>query len=1553
IAAMGKVIQIVLSIAVVLAILGSLGVGIATLITVLNVQNTQNSNADASTGAPPPNGKTIPSPKPISNSDPRFKSYQGMSDLLKSWMNTSVDPCNDFYTYTCGAGKQDQGMSFDVSDDAITESMLKLLKDDKYFTDKPLPLQQAKWFYDVCVKRETTVKEEDKVAHSKKIFTDLRANNPNVGFPALFAGEQNPATPDALGSFLGYAIGKYGYSSLVDTGVDTDWKDPHNAKGGYALLIDQPATLEFPTFYTKLYKDYKDDLTAGILSVINSAAVMMGVPKPDQDQARKDAQAVADLDYALATKYSTDETTRRQFARMYNPLSVDGLQKLAPFINWNNYLNNALSPINVQVNGTFRTLTNEVDKLSLLSADIVKGTILARTINNYIYVSFLNNIYLPAADTQKNSVLHKYRREKRPINRRLRRVPKTDELASDFTKTEASCVNTISSYLTWSSSRLFVEANYPDEASRNTIREQTNSIIRSILVAFRAQIDILDWMSPASKKGAYQKIDNLVVNIAFPDWVLDNNQLSDYYSLLDTNATDDYYTQLDALKAFQLYEAFSPLVGNKPADRTDFSSTAAVTNAWYQPEMNSITFPGGILHAPFYDASYPASVNYGGLGVIAGHELTHGFDDEGVQWEGTGILNSWMDDNSTTSFTEMAQCVVDEYTKFCPVGTDCVDGGQTQGENIADNGGIQAAYKAFKAYEALNGPDPLLPGDFSVFSADQLFFLGFAQVWCQFPPDQAYLERQILVDPHSPSLYRVLGTVQNIPAFQKAFNCPVGSVYAPKEHCNVWTSEPTSGAPLNDKGEPAVAENDLNVAPVERISPQDMDKYTAYQTGLATLKASADLSINPCEDFYHYTCGNFPGKKTTFYDLDQENYRVISNQLEDKTYQDTVIPGSEALKNFNKLYKSCKAEAATSTITTTNYMEPKVLNFRKYINQDVSLIGGTGDIHLTHEDYGSALGYLSFQLGIDTLVSPGVDTYWKDPVGRGYQLFIDQPTTFHVRAFYDGDAWDKQKPDYVKQVTNVVKAYVKLDKTAALPTNYVDLINDALDLERSIAIDYSGTDAERRQYLRQWNPMAKDALPPMVDWDKYFALAPKDAQDWYNDPTKQIILNEVEKTPRLFTTGLTGKDETVVNYLFIRLLLANSGLIPCSDGKCLATQKSLAEKNIPEHTGKGLVPKGRRHPLPSFSILDEVDANGPGCADEISVMADAQGRVYIDARYPTEDDRQTIRNTTIGVMTNIVDAMKGMIQQLDWMDEPSKANAIIKASNIHVNVAYPDFILDNVQLDAKYKDLAFADTDSYYAMLDKVTIYSIAEQFKLLKATTADRGDFLGQTAVVNAWYDPELNSITFPAGILQQPFFDINFPAGLNYGGIGVVAGHELTHGFDDEGVQWDFDGRLHSWMDPSSQAGFNKMAQCVIDEYSTFCPLPEDRSPNCTDGTRTQGENIADNGGIHSAWRAYEAHIELNGPDPLFMDRVYSQYTEHQMYFLGFAQVWCMQKNYVTESFVSNRLMTDPHSLGPYRVLGTLQNIPAFQANFNCPLGSAYAPMKHCNVWVPTKMA
>ncbi|VDK84232.1 unnamed protein product, partial [Cylicostephanus goldi] len=221
---------------------------------------------------------------------------------------------------------------------------------------------------------------------------------------------------------------------------------------------------------------------------------------------------------------------------------------------------------------------------------------------------------------------------------------------------------------------------------------------------------------------------------------------------------------VENIRKWQIKETWNSLF-NVPVDRINFNGPPGTTNAWYQPQLNSITLPAAILHSPFYNPSWPAAVNFGGLGVIVGHELTHGFDDEGVQWDGTGLLAGWMDDSSITGFREMADCVVDQFNHFCPINETifgrevCVDGAMTQGENIADGGGIQSSYRAFRNFVNLNGPDPQLPDDELQEQVNNKLNM-LREVWCRKPLAPSNLLNQLLTDVHSPAEYRVFGTMQ-------------------------------------------------------------------------------------------------------------------------------------------------------------------------------------------------------------------------------------------------------------------------------------------------------------------------------------------------------------------------------------------------------------------------------------------------------------------------------------------------------------------------------------------------------------------------------------------------------------------------------------------------------------------------------------------------------------------------------------------------------------------------------------------------------------------------
>jgi predicted metalloendopeptidase len=223
----------------------------------------------------------------------------------------------------------------------------------------------------------------------------------------------------------------------------------------------------------------------------------------------------------------------------------------------------------------------------------------------------------------------------------------------------------------------------------------------------------------------------------------------------------------------------------KPVDKSEWGMTPPTVNAYYDPQENNINFPAGILQPPFYSNSADDAVNFGGVGVVIGHELTHGFDDEGRQFDADGNLRDWWEKQDSERFDKLAGCFVNEYGSFSPVKGVELNGKLTLGENTADNGGLHLAYYALMNQLAKDAVAPSHRVD--GYTETQQFFLGFAQVWCGNTREEASRLRA-KVDPHSPGKYRVLGTVQNFPAFSQAFGCKEGdAMYAdPSRACRVW-----------------------------------------------------------------------------------------------------------------------------------------------------------------------------------------------------------------------------------------------------------------------------------------------------------------------------------------------------------------------------------------------------------------------------------------------------------------------------------------------------------------------------------------------------------------------------------------------------------------------------------------------------------------------------------------------------------------------------------------------------------------------------------------------
>ncbi|GMT22826.1 hypothetical protein PFISCL1PPCAC_14123 [Pristionchus fissidentatus] len=802
---MGKIIGIAFKILVTAVLFAILGVSIGILIVTLNIQNDIEATPDepdepdlplTTTEEPSPadpDFKNIPDSKIIPEGNKRFPKFNEISGLFEKWMDTSVQPCDDFYHYVCGKGqKTGQRSPFDISqtqDNKIASAMWKV--PEEYWTTAPLPVKQVKWIYDKC-QQDSSFTVRDQRAQIKSMMQDL-IDYAGVDVPFFVPETTNTLDKSSLSKLIGYSKGKYGSFALLTSFVTVDFKDPDNAP--YLTYIDQPLPIFIPDVYTdENYGDYRPQLASTIEQTVSQFASIMGV-KITKETTLEMAGDVVDFDRHISNMQQ-DPIVRRQVERNYNKYTLGNLTTQADQFDWVEYVQSTLTLLGnndaAKVDEDWTVIIMEED-ITLNQLNSLINETDPITLANYIYYRGLSQIQQsvpapfrrPRAADPMEKYFAEFSRDKRTLTGMLRKpaLPKP-EIKS------AICAQLLEAVLPWAATRMYVDSDIPDKPARQTLKANVAEIANWIFFGFRSQLDGRQEQADKTIKAAFDKLNNIQLNVAFPDWVEDDAQLTAFYDGLDITNDDNYMIQRQKISNYFHLQEVLPLVNDKKRDRGDFSSFVGITNAWYQPQENSITFPEGILQEPFYSPDYPLATIFGGLGAISGHELTHGFDDQGVQWDGIGALNPWMTPNSQTSFNAMAQCVIDEYSSFCPFPGVCVNGANTQGENIADNGGIQAAYKALKAYESLNGADPRLPGFGSTFTSDQLFFLTFAQTWCDQDQDETSFKNQIAKDVHSPALYRVLGTIQNFPAFKNAFNCDANTPYTPDKHCDVWTSKP-------------------------------------------------------------------------------------------------------------------------------------------------------------------------------------------------------------------------------------------------------------------------------------------------------------------------------------------------------------------------------------------------------------------------------------------------------------------------------------------------------------------------------------------------------------------------------------------------------------------------------------------------------------------------------------------------------------------------------------------------------------------------------------------
>jgi putative endopeptidase len=468
--------------------------------------------------------------------------------------------------------------------------------------------------------------------------------------------------------------------------------------------------------------------------------------EPDA-KANSDAQSVMDLETALA-KASLDVTSRRDPKKIYHLLSVADLEKLAPAISWKKFLADTGTPPVTEINVT------EPDFFKALNG-LIESTSLA-TIKTYLTWQLIHatpSTALPQAfDDEK---FHFY---STILNGQPKQRPRWKR-----------CVQATDGALGEALGQVFVAQEFPPSSKAATVQ-----MVHEIEAAMSSDIDALDWMSPATKAKAEVKLHAVADKIGYPDKWRD-------YSKLDVVRGDALGNAMRATE-FENHRQLDKI--GKPVDRGEFMMSPATVNAYYDPSMNDINFPAGILQPPLYSPASTDAENYGHIGSIVGHELTHGFDDEGRQFDADGNLADWWTASDAKQFIDKADCEVKEYGDFSVAGCVKVNGKLTLGENTADNGGLRLAFSAFLADAKRKGID-LTEKQPDGYTPIQQFFLAYGQNWCGALRPQAE-QLQVQTDPHSPQQFRANGVIRNMPEFGKAFGCKVGQPMMPKNACRVW-----------------------------------------------------------------------------------------------------------------------------------------------------------------------------------------------------------------------------------------------------------------------------------------------------------------------------------------------------------------------------------------------------------------------------------------------------------------------------------------------------------------------------------------------------------------------------------------------------------------------------------------------------------------------------------------------------------------------------------------------------------------------------------------------
>jgi len=686
-----------------------------------------------------------------------------ISKYILNYLDTSINPCDDFFQFTCGKWLNENEIPDDkksigvFSDGQLqNQEILHEIFESNYIPNSNYTLadqendkiifNKLKNFYNSCM-------------DTNKI--NSKGREPLVNFLNTFKINEykgNLKNVDTLTSLIA-EIHNYNSFAFFSMDITNDLINPEKYLG---YVLQNGLALQISDYYddigiSTIYKEIINDTLSNIFD--------------DQSKRNIDTMTreIFSFEHRLARISEPQEKLRVSMKDIYHPVTINELNQKYPFINWSLYFEKRYSGLGINNPFNDESIISDITPNFLRRLNLILNDTNIDTLVYYIEWS----IIFTYADYISDNYKEKLNEAKLNLNGIKVEPPRY-----------TTCIDNITNIMGMAIGKYFVEQKYGEDAKNNSIE-----IYNNIKEAMTRRISNITWLDDATKVIALEKVSQVTANIGYPEYIMNPSESIKDYEGLDVSS-DDYFTlSVNAIR----FSIKNKLNFENRKEAFSWKMVPSTADAYYEINNNSINIPAGIFQYPFYKYGLPDYVNYAGIGFTSGHELTHGFDANGRDYDSKGSLKSWWSNSTFIEYNKLSQCFIDQYNSYSIEDEQSqkhyINGKLTINENIADNGGIARSYEAWKISMEKHGDkamefNKVLPG-LTQYTPDQLFFISYGMIWCKKEAIELSVSK-LVTDIHSPGKFRVNGVVSNNQQFAKAFNCPKNSPMNPEKKCLIW-----------------------------------------------------------------------------------------------------------------------------------------------------------------------------------------------------------------------------------------------------------------------------------------------------------------------------------------------------------------------------------------------------------------------------------------------------------------------------------------------------------------------------------------------------------------------------------------------------------------------------------------------------------------------------------------------------------------------------------------------------------------------------------------------